>query len=407
MATLALEPLATLDPSRPERFVDGSANALFARLRREAPVHYCAKGAFGPFWSICLYEDITAIEAEPETFSSEAKHGGVSIIDINPAESTYFESFIMMDPPHHTGKRRVIAPAFTPSEMARLSSSIRDRTASLLDSLPRGQSFDWVSTVSISLTIDMLAILFDFPWDERHKLRTWSDAITSLEMVRDRPHDRAALLFEMADRFHALWQERAAAEPGPDLLSRMIHSSDLARMDAAEFMGNMATLIVGGNDTTRNSMSGMIEAFNRWPDEWDKLRARPDLIPNATSEIIRWQCPAIHMRRTALEDVDFRGHLIRKGEKLVLWYISGNQDEAVFPDGDRFQVDRPNARRHLSFGYGIHRCVGARLAELQLQILLEEMLERDLRPVLTGPVDRQPHPFLAIINSAPVMLSVD
>lgn len=399
-----MDSLATLDPSVPQRFADGTADAVFTRLRREAPVHYCPASAFGPFWSISRYEDIAAIEGQPMLFSSEARHGGVSIIDINPAEATYFESFIMMDPPRHTGKRRVIAPAFTPSEMARLGQSIRERTAIRLDSLPVGKAFDWVSSVSIDLTIDMLAILFDFPWDERHKLRVWSDAITSLEMMRTAPEQRVALLFEMAGRFHALWQERAAADPGPDLLSMMIHSNDLAQMDAAEFMGNMATLIVGGNDTTRNSMSGMVEAFSRWPEQWDKLRAQPDLIANATSEIIRWQCPAIHMRRTTLEDIEFKGHLIRKGDKVVLWYLSANREEELFPQGDLLQVDRPNARRHLSFGHGIHRCVGARLAELQLQILLEEMLRRNLRVELAGPVEREPHPFLAIINAAPVIL---
>ena len=400
-----MTPLAMLDPSLPSRFADGSAHDVFARLRSEAPVHYCAESGFGPFWSISLYDDIVEIESKPQLFSSEAKHGGVSIIDVDPAASAYFESFIMMDPPHHTGKRRVIAPAFNPSEMARLSQSIRERTSAKLDALPRGEAFDWVSTVSVDLTIDMLAILFDFPWEERHKLRLWSDAITSLDMIAKRPEERVAHLFAMASRFHELWQERSAAAPGSDLLSMMIHSNDLAQMDAAEFMGNMATLIVGGNDTTRNSMSGMVEAFSLWPGEWDKLCANPQLIPNAASEIIRWQCPAIHMRRTALEDVEFRGHQIRKGDKLVLWYISANRQEDVFPDGDRFLVDRQNARRHLSFGYGIHRCVGARLAELQIQILLEEMIKRNMRVSLEGSVDREPHPFLAIINSAPTRIA--
>lgn len=399
-----IEPLDQIDPSLPERFVDGRANALFERLRNEAPVHYCANGRFGPFWSISQYEDIVEIEALPKIYSSEAKYGGVSIIDVDPAQATYLESFIMMDPPNHSQKRRTIAPAFTPSEMARLSNSIRERTATCLDGLPKGENFDWVQSVSINLTIDMLAILFDFPWDERHKLRIWSDAITSLEMMKNRPEERAAKLFEMASRFHELWQERSKGETAPDLLSMMVHAPDFGEMGAAEFMGNMATLVVGGNDTTRNSMSGIIEAFNLWPDQWEKLCAQPELIPNAVSEIIRWQCPALHMRRTALENVEFRGHQIRKGDKVVLWYISANRQESVFPDGQRFLVERSNARRHLSFGYGIHRCVGARLAELQLQILLEEMVKRKLRVVQIGPVEREPHPFLAIINSIQVKL---
>ena len=404
MTTHTLERPETLDPSLPERFADGSAHAMFAQLRREAPVHYCPGSQFGPFWSISRYDDIFAIEAQPALFSSEAKHGGVSIIDINPAEASYFESFIMMDPPRHQQKRRTIAPAFTPSEMARLTGSIRTRTAACLDALPRGERFSWVERVSIPLTIDMLAILFDFPWYERGNLRIWSDAITSLDMIANRPQERAGLLFQMAGRFHQLWQERLAADPASDLLSMMIHSQSFGEMDAAEFMGNMATLIVGGNDTTRNSMSGLAEALTLWPGQWDKLRAEPSLIANAASEIIRWQSPALHMRRTALEDVEFKGHQIRKGDKLVLWYVSANREEGLFPDGDLFLVDRPNARRHLSFGYGIHRCVGARLAELQLQVLIEEMLRRDIRLEAAGPVERAAHPFLAIVNAVPVRL---
>jgi cytochrome P450 len=392
----------TLDPSLPERFADGSAHAMFARLRRDDPVHWCADSQFGPFWSISSYDDIVAIEAQPALFSSEAKHGGISIIDADPVEGTYLESFIMMDPPRHAQKRRTIAPAFTPSEMTRLSADIRARTAACLDGLPRGEGFDWTERVAIPLTIDMLAILFDFPWEERDKLRLWSDAITSLDMIANRPQERAAQLFVMASRFHQLWQERAAAPPAPDLLSMMIHSGSFGEMDAAEFMGNMATLIVGGNDTTRNSMSALAEAFTRWPGQWERLRADPSLMANAASEVIRWHSPALHMRRTALKDTEFRGHPIRKGDKLVLWYVSANREERLFPDGDLFLVDRPNARRHLSFGYGIHRCVGARLAELQLQILIEEMLRRDLRLVADGPVSRAAHPFLAIINAVPV-----
>lgn len=401
-AEVAEPPLPLIDPARPDRFADGSIHAVFDRLRREAPVHFTAESRFGPYWSICRHADIVEIESLPQLYSSEAKHGGVSIIEANGDETAAFESFIMMDQPRHGPKRRVIAAAFTPSEMARLADSIRARTAARLNALPMGETFDWVTTVSIDLTIDMLAILFDFPWEERHKLRIWSDAITSLDMIANRPSERAGHLVEMAQRFYLLWQERAGAASGPDLLSMMINSPALGQMDPAEFMGNMATLVVGGNDTTRNSMSGMIEAFSLWPDEWEKLAADRSLIPNAASEIIRWQCPAAHMRRTALADTEFRGHRIKAGDKLVLWYLSANRDEALFEDGARFRIDRPNARRHLSFGHGIHRCVGARLAELQLQILLEEMLNQKLRVTVAGAIDREAHPFLSIINRLPV-----
>ncbi|MFZ4382987.1 MAG: cytochrome P450 [Sandarakinorhabdus sp.] len=224
-------------------------------------------------------------------------------------------------------------------------------------------------------------------------------------MISNNPSERARLLLEMASRFYQLWQERAGRGPAPDLLSMMIHSPALGQMEAMEFMGSVATLIVGGNDTTRNSMSGMIDAFSRWPDQWDRLVANPDLIANAASEIIRWQCPAAHMRRTATQDIDFRGQVFRKGDKIVLWYLSANRDETMFDDGGQLRVDRDNARRHLSFGHGIHRCVGARLAELQLQILLSEMIERKLRVTAAGPVERAAHPFLSMINSLPVLIS--
>jgi cytochrome P450 len=405
MATQSSEPLDSIDPARLDRFADGSMHAIFDQLRREVPIHYCADSQFGPYWSISSYKDIVEIESLPQLFSSEARHGGISIIDIEAAGNPGFQSFIAMDPPDHGAKRRAIAPAFAPSEMARLSDAIRVRTAAKLDALPVSKPFDWVSTVSVDLTIDMLAILFDFPWKERHQLRIWSNAITSLDMISNNPSERARLLFEMAGRFYQLWQERAGRGPAPDLLSMMIHSPALEQMEASEFMGSVETLIVGGNDTTRNSMSGMIDAFSRWPDEWDKLVANPDLISNAASEIIRWQCPAAHMRRSATQDVDFRGQVFRKGDKIVLWYLSANRDETVFDDGARFRVDRENTRRHLSFGHGIHRCVGARLAELQLQILLSEMIERKLRVTVAGPVEREAHPFLSVIKALFVTIS--
>jgi cytochrome P450 len=213
------------------------------------------------------------------------------------------------------------------------------------------------------------------------------------------------MMFEMAARFYQLWQERSNAEPAPDLLSMMIHSSALGQMDQVEFIGNMALLIVGGNDTTRNSMSGFIDAINRWPDQWEKIIANPEIIPNAASETIRWVSPVSHMRRTVTQDVEFRGQQFREGDKIVMWYISGNRDERIFEDGARFIADRENARRHLSFGYGIHRCVGARLAELQIQVLISEMAARNMKVDLAGDVIRDPHPFVGIIKSVPVKIT--
>lgn len=402
--------IATIHPARPDRFADGTVHQVMARLRREAPVHYTKESPFGAYWSIANYKDIVEIEALPNLYSSEMERGGISLIDEDflgkpdTVDSNPQEMFIAMDPPRHTEKRRVVTPAFTPSEIARLADSIRERTAHRLDSLPRGEVFDWTREVAIDLTTDMLAILFDFPWDERHKLPIWSDAITSLDLMQNHPEERQAALVEMATRFFQLWQERADAPPAQDLLSMMIHSSALGKMEPGEFVGNMALLVVGGNDTTRNTMSGLADAVTRWPDQWERIMADESLILNATSEIIRWQCPVAHMRRTVTEDHEFRGHQFKEGDKVVMWYISGNRDETVFENGELFLPDRENARRHLSFGYGVHRCLGARLAELQISTLISEMAKRKLRLEVAGEIVRDAHPFINMIKTAPVRI---
>jgi cytochrome P450 len=156
----------------------------------------------------------------------------------------------------------------------------------------------------------------------------------------------------------------------------LAHGEATRNMPPMEYLGNVLLLIVGGNDTTRNSITGGVLALNQFPDQYQKLRDQPSLIPNMVSEIIRWQTPVAHMRRTALEDVEIHGKQIRKGDKVVMWYVSGNRDPGEFERPDELVIDRPNARHHLSFGYGVHRCMGNRLAEMQLRIVWEEILER-------------------------------
>lgn len=412
MATRApdMSPLSVSDPldvSRAEIYRDHQWHEPFRRLRAESPVYRCENSAFGPYWSVTTYKPIVHVESLPELYSSSWQYGGITLADPKETATFTMPMFIAMDRPEHTAERRTVAPAFTPSEMVRLSTSIRERTAQLLDSLPLGARFDWVDTVSIELTTQMLAILFDFPWDDRRKLPYWSDWAGNIELVHNEEtrQQRLNVLFEMGAYFKTLWAEKAKQPPGPDLISMMVHSEAMSHMDEHEFLGNLILLIVGGNDTTRNSMTGLAYGLNKFPEERAKLEANPAIIPNAVSEIIRWQTPLAHMRRTATEDTELEGQRIAKGDKLALWYISGNRDESVFPDADRLIVDRENARRHLAFGYGIHRCVGARLAELQLSILLEEMAKRRLRVNVLDEPDRVAACFVNGYRSLPVELS--
>ena len=405
----AAAPLAPIDVSDAALYAEDRWQEPFRQLRAQAPIQYVPESDFGPYWSVSTYKPIIHIEALPKQFSSSWEYGGITVAGgaEEPLEGEMrMPMFIAMDPPHHTAQRRTVAPSFGPSEVAAMKAEVQKRTGEVLDSLPIGVEFDWVEQVSIELTTGMLATLFDFPWEQRHKLTYWSDMGGNIELMKT-PEDfakRNAALMEMGASFAELWQQKVA-NPGKDLISVMLQSDAMKHMSEQEFMGNLILLIVGGNDTTRNSMSSFVYGLDQFPDQRAKLEANPALIPNAVQELIRWQTPLAHMRRTVEEDCEIEGVHMKKGDKVVLWYISANRDESVFPDGDKVIVDRDNARRHLSFGYGIHRCVGARVAELQLCTLLEEMGKRRLRASVTGPVGRVPASFVHGYTAVPVTLS--
>ena len=410
MATVLKDPGAdlTYDMSDAAYYVEDRWQEPFAQMRATDPIHWTQGGAFGDFWNVTSHKAIQHVEALPEIFSSSYEFGGITLADrIDDGTELVMPMFIAMDRPKHTGQRRTVAPAFTPSEMKRMSDDIRMRTAELLDTLPWDKPFDWVDTVSIELTTQMLALLFDFPWEDRRKLTEWSDWAGDIELVHSEElrSERLKHLYEMGAYFKKLWDAKIDAEPTPDLISMMIHSDAMREMDEFEFMGNLILLIVGGNDTTRNSMSGLAYGLHHFPEQREKLEQNPALIPNAVQEIIRWQTPLAHMRRTATADYDLFGKQIKKGDKLALWYISGNRDESVFEDADKIIVDRENARRHLAFGYGIHRCVGARLAELQIAILLEEMAKRRMRVNVLAEPERVRACFVHGYRSMQVQLS--
>jgi cytochrome P450 len=396
--------LASIDVSDPALYEQDTWRPLFARLRREAPIHYCFESRYGPYWSVSRYHDIMTVELDHATFSSEL--GGIQVED-QPADMKR-GSFIRMDPPRHTAQRKTVAPVAAPVNLASYERTIRQRTREVLDGLPRNDTFDWVDKVSIELTTMMLAILFDFPWSERRKLTFWSDVaicnVNSPEAPVHSEEERFAELLLMGDAFKVLSRERAKAPPKLDLISMMAHSEGTRDLPEMEFVGNLALLIVGGNDTTRNSMSGGLLALSENPEQLAKMRANPALVASLVAETIRYQTPVIHMRRTATRDVELGGQHIRKGDKVVMWYVSGNRDESAIENADAFIVDRAKPRQHLSYGAGIHRCVGDRLADLQLRVLWEEILARDLDIEVMGPPKRLYSNFIRGIRELPVRL---
>src|SRR5438067_5510414 len=370
-------PLEEFNPGDPELFRSDSFWPYFDRLRKEDPVHYCKDSMFGPYWSVTKYNDIMDIETNHAVFSSAASLGGITIRDVPP--DLRRESFIAMDQPRHSAQRKTVAPMFTPTHLDQLAINIRKCSAECLDNLPKGEVFDWVDKVSIELTTQMLAVLFDFPWEDRRKLTRWSDVATTLpgpDGLVATEEQRQVELLECAACFGKLWKERINQPPKSDLLSLMAHNEATRDMDPKNFLGNLILLIVGGNDTTRNTMSGSLDALSQHPEHYRKLRENPALLDSFVPEVIRWQTPLAHMRRTALADFEFRGKQIKKGDKVVMWYVSGNRDEEAIEKPYDFIIDRARPRTHLSFGFGIHRCVGLRLAELQLKIIWEEILKR-------------------------------
>lgn len=400
--------LHEIDVSDPRLLASGEWQAYFKRLRDEDPVHYIEDSPFGPFWSVTRFEDILFVDRNHQLFSSEP----VIVIGDRP-EDLMLDMFIAMDPPKHDKQRQAVQGVVAPANLAQLEGLIRSRVQEILDHLPTDREFNWVEDVSIELTARMLATLFGMPQEDRHKLIYWSDMATADPALTGGDADRDEVLqamHECATYFSQLWLQRKeeikAGTKSYDLISLLLSNDDTKDLidRPMEFLGNLLLLIVGGNDTTRNSISGGIKFLNEFPGEYDKLRADHNLIPNMVSEIIRFQTPLAHMRRLATQDVELGGKTIKKGDKVVMWYVSGNRDERAIDNPDQFIIDRPNARHHLSFGFGVHRCMGNRLAEMQLRILWEEILQRFETIEVVGKAEHVLSNFVKGYTKLPVKL---
>ncbi len=398
-------PLDEFQVADVEHFVTDTHWPWFERLRAEDPVHYTAESEFGPYWSVTKFDDIIAVDGNHQVFSSDAELGGIAIIDSEEPRSR--SSFIGLDPPDHDAQRKVVAPMFSSASIAALAPLIRERAAKILDELPVGETFDFVDRVSVELTSQMLATLFDFPFEQRRLLPRASDLILTTPGpggLVETEEQRQAEMFGTFTQFVALWNERKGAAARNDLISMLANAPATAREDPFEYMGNIVLLIVAGSDTTRHSISGALLAMSRTPGAYDRLRANPALLETAVPEIIRWQSPVAHMRRTALADAEIGGKAIRKGDKVVMWYVSGNRDETAIENPDAFIIDRARPRHHVSFGFGVHRCVGNRLAEMQLRIVWEEILKRFRQIEIVGDIRRLRSNFVKGYEAMPVRI---
>jgi cytochrome P450 len=409
-------PLAELDPANPDHYPSGDIHFVFERLRAEDPVHFTAAEhtRYNDYWSLTTWADIQTADTDHESFSAEGQinlnrpptaaeaaaafnDGTMTPEQMEAIRVRGSRSLLSMDPPDHEIHRGAVSEGVSPANLAAMEPLIRERAGAILDSLPIGVEFDWVDKVSIELTAMTLATLFDYPQEKRRQLTHWSNIFTSdpgpgmpAETQADKDRARREFFVAVSD----IINRRRSEEPRLDFLSLMAHSPHSKDFTDAELLGDAAVLLIGGNDTTRNTISGSVYALSTYTEQNAKLRANPALIPSMISETIRWQTPLTRMSRIATRDVEIHGTTIPKGSTVALWYVSGNRDEAKVENPTAYIIDRKNPRHHLSFGFGIHRCLGNKLAELQLRIIWEEMLARFPEINVIGEPVRSHHNFI-------------
>ncbi|HVN89028.1 MAG TPA: cytochrome P450 [Candidatus Binataceae bacterium] len=404
-------PHEAIDLKNPDLYVPAVPHEVFARLRREDPLYWNSESDGPGFWCVTRYDDIVTISKDPARFSSAREHGGHRIFDehkvgIAGGGTSMAEApMISMDPPEHVSYRRMVTPGFTPARIRTLEEQVRSRTCAILDRLAGRRECEFISEVAAELPIQVLAELLGVPQEDRRRLFDWSNTMVGEDdpELRTGPAQLGESLREMGGYSLQLWQDRLT-NPGSDLISMLAHARIGGEaMSVERYLGTFILLVVGGNETTRNSISGGLIALTDFPAERQRLIDHPELLSSGAQEIVRWVSPVMHMRRTALVDAEMRGKTIRAGDKIILWYPSANRDEEVFDNPFRFDVGR-SGLPHLGFGIGEHYCLGARLAELQLRVFFGEFLQRFPKAAPCGPIRRMRSNFINGIKEMPVRL---
>jgi linalool 8-monooxygenase len=413
MTVQAHDVLRPIDLKDPDLYLPGLPHETFAWLRTNDPVYWNPEEDGAGFWAVTRHADIVAVSADPLTFSSARENGGHRIFNENTIGGEGIEaSMISMDPPRHVDYRRMVMGGFTPPRLRDMEAGIRRRAVNLIEAMiararAEGEPIDFVSAFSAPYAIQTLAELFGVSETDGDKLFEWSNAVIGEDdpELRVSQDYMSACIQEMAGYSLRVWGERTA-RPGSDLISMLVKAAqDGTEMSVPRYLATFILLVVAGNETTRNSISGGLIALDENPEQRERAMADPAILPHMAQEIVRWVSPVLHMRRTATRDAEIGGVNVRAGDKVVMWYASGNRDEAVFADPYRFDIGRTakaGAGKHVGFGYGEHVCLGQRLAELQLRVAYEELFSRleDLKPA--GPPRRLRSNFINGIKSLPV-----
>jgi cholest-4-en-3-one 26-monooxygenase len=403
--------LSDIDLLNRDRFTEGIPHEWFTYLRQNAPIHFHGEPAPGPgFWVFSKYDDVVAIGRDAKHFSSEQRRGGVVGLEDIPNQPDWQEEgqlMLTMDPPAHTRHRRLVNRGFTPKMVGAIEPHIRDITVQIIeDAIAKGE-VDFVTGVASELPLQVIAELMGVPLEDRHKVFDWSNRMIGSEdpeyAVSEEKVQQAQIeMFMYAQQL----AEKRRAEPKEDIITKLLSADiDGDQLSDMDFNLFFLLLAVAGNETTRNSISHGVNAFLENPDQYQLLVEHPELLDSAIEEILRWASPVMYFRRNVTEDLEYKGHQLKAGQKVSIWYVSANRDEDVFDDPFRFDIRRsPN--EHVAFGGGgPHHCLGANLARMEMRLLFEELTSRVPHIEAVGEVSRLRSNFIGGIKHLPVRLT--